>query len=311
MASVEAMTTTNDSGRRSPPTERVVQVLDHLVAHRNQRFGLSELARNLGISKPTCLGIVTALVEGGYLTRDSVTKSYGLGPALIVAGRAAHEGFAIGAVASRHLAPVGRAFGTTCSASTVVGDRIVVLDITAPDGVRAAARVGEVYPFAPPVGLMYVLWGSDADLDAWLEREPTLPVRIDRERLTDVVAQCRADGYLVETLTPLGRRLHSAMAGVRADDLPPQLRELLGDMASSVGERVHLHRDEGEDGAGSHAVSVIAAPTYDADGRQSLVVTLHVGESIDRAQIEQRGIALVAAANAITAEIGGRPPRDR
>ncbi len=40
------------AARRSPPTERVVQVLDHLVARPGVRFGLSELARELDLSKP-------------------------------------------------------------------------------------------------------------------------------------------------------------------------------------------------------------------------------------------------------------------
>ena len=70
-------------GRTSPPTERVVAILDFLARHPHDRFGLSELARRLDLSKPTCLGIVTTLTESGYLLRDAQDKSYRLGPALI------------------------------------------------------------------------------------------------------------------------------------------------------------------------------------------------------------------------------------
>ncbi|MDJ0107875.1 helix-turn-helix domain-containing protein, partial [Rhodococcus erythropolis] len=98
-------------GRQSPPTERVVQVLDYLVGRPDQRFGLSELARALEISKPTCLGILTALADRGYLTRDEVSKTYGLGPALIAAGRAAQRGFAVGPIARTHLEKVSTEFG--------------------------------------------------------------------------------------------------------------------------------------------------------------------------------------------------------
>ena len=48
-----------DTGRASPPTARVVAVLDFLAGHPQEQFGLSELARRLDLSKPTCLGIVT------------------------------------------------------------------------------------------------------------------------------------------------------------------------------------------------------------------------------------------------------------
>ena len=53
------------SGRASPPTERVVAVLDFLARHPHGRFGVSELARRLGLSKPTCLGLVTTLTDPG------------------------------------------------------------------------------------------------------------------------------------------------------------------------------------------------------------------------------------------------------
>ncbi|TSD93913.1 helix-turn-helix domain-containing protein [Skermania sp. ID1734] len=290
--------------RRSPPTERVVQVLDYLVLRKDQRFGLSELARELDLSKPTCLGILNALVDGGYLGRHPVDKTYGLGPALIAAGRAAQEGHAVGAIARRHLAELSDRFDAVCAASAVVGERITVLDVTCPEGQDAAnAMVGQVYPFAPPIGLMYVLWSTDDDFDAWLRREPTLPVRFDDQRLRRVVEYCRETGYLVESLTAVGRRLHAAMAGVVAHNLPRELRELLGEMVSNVGERVRISGEEPGD------VNLIAAPVFSPDGRQAMVLTLHVGGAKTLAEIELRGKALRMVADAVTAEMGGREPR--
>lgn len=307
------------SGRRSPPTDRVVQVLDFLAAHPDRRFGLSELARSLKISKPTCLGIVSALVASGYLTRDPQSKTYGLGPALIAAGRAAQRSFAVGPVARSYLEKLSAEFDTTCVASAVIGDRIAVLEAVGPRDARSPVRVGSVYPFAPPVGLMYVIWDRDAALESWLRREPALPVRLDRERLRAVVDECRATGYLVESLDPVGQRLHRLMAGVDVHELPAEVRELIGEMASSLGERVYLGRDigcgsgagiGGDTGEGAiHPVNLIAAPAYDADGRQALVLTLYVGASITGAEIGERGAALTAAAEAVTAEMGGRRPR--
>ncbi|MDN3357690.1 helix-turn-helix domain-containing protein [Actinomadura sp. DC4] len=288
------------TARRSPPTERVVAVLDHFVAARGRRIGLSALARELGISKPTCLGIVAGLTAAGYLVRDPRTLTYGLGPALIAAGRVAQQGFAAGDVARRHLAPLAERYATTCVASGVVGEEIMVLDAAGPAG---RVRVGERYPFAPPSGLMYVLWGPDEEFERWLAKEPTLPVRMDRGRLRVVVEQCRASGYLVESLTPAGMRLHALMAGVAAYELPQEVRALVGEMVSSLGERVYLGAELGP--RKRHPVNLIAAPTYDADGRQELVLTLYVGGSITGADIARRGTALVAAADAVTAELRG------
>lgn len=296
------------AGRRSPPTDRVVQVLDHLVARPDRRFGLSELARDLGISKPTCLGILTALVRGGYLSRDPDAR-YGLGPALIAAGRAAQRGLAVGSVVRPHLEALAGEFGAVATASAVVGDRVMILEVATPPGVeagRVAARVGQVYPFAPPVGLMYVLWSHDDDFARWLRRDPAFPVVLDRDLLRRVVDDCRRRGYLVERLTPNGRRLFSLLAGVAGRDLPTELRELVGEMVSSLGDRVYVGGATSAEA--EYPVSLVAAPSYDADGRQALVVTLDVAAAISGAEIERRGRALVAAADAVTAELGGRAP---
>jgi DNA-binding IclR family transcriptional regulator len=289
-------------GRRSAPTARVVQVLDFFVEQRGKRFGLSELARELDLAKPTCLGILTELTSGGYLVRDAGTVTYGLGPALIAAGRVAQDSFAISALARVELEKLSARYHTTCTASAVVGEQIMVLESTGP----GLVKVGAAYHFAPPVGLMYVLWDADAAFDAWLAKPPAVPLRQDEERLRQVVAECRERGFLVESMTTAGRRLYSLLAGVADRDLPPELRELVGELVTSLGERVYLGSDLRP--RKEHAVSLLAAPTYDGDGRQNMVLTMYVGRSITGAEIARRGAALVTAADAVTANSGGRKP---
>ena len=89
--------------RTSPPTERVVAVLDFLARHPHDRFGLSELARRLGLSKPTCLGILTTLTESDYLIRDGADKAYRLGPKLISLGHTAQESMRVNPAAREEL----------------------------------------------------------------------------------------------------------------------------------------------------------------------------------------------------------------
>ncbi|MEV4235702.1 helix-turn-helix domain-containing protein [Nocardia sp. NPDC049737] len=288
--------------RRSAPTARVVQVLDFFVERRGKRFGLSELARELDLAKPTCLGILTELTAGGYLMRDPSTRTYGLGPALIAAGRVAQDSFAIASIARGELEKLTALYRTTCTASAVVGEQIMVLESTGP----GLVKVGAAYHFAPPVGLMYVLWDTDAAFDAWLHKPPTVPLRQDEARLRRIVAECRERGYLVESLTAAGRRLYALLAGVAASDLPNEVRELVGELVTSLGERVYLGTDLRP--RKEHPVSLLAAPTYGGDGRQNMVLTMYVGASITGAEIDRRGTALVAAADRVTAESGGHKP---
>jgi DNA-binding IclR family transcriptional regulator len=292
-----------EPGRASPPTDRVVRVLDFLADHPDQRFGLSELARRVGLSKPTCLGIVTSLSESGYLVRDPADKTYRLGPSLITLGHRAQESMRVSPAAREELRRLSARYGVTAALAGVIDDRITVLDLVAPHGASPGVQVGQSYPFAPPVGLMFVLWDDEAERD-WLAREPTIPLRTNSARLERVISQCRADGYLVERLSPAGRRLYALMAGM-STDLPDELRALLGELVSDIGERVYL---PGERTERRHDISVISAPVYDHYQRQVMVASMHIGKALTDSEITELARAVVDTADAVTKQLGGVKP---
>jgi DNA-binding IclR family transcriptional regulator len=295
------------SKRASPPTERVVAVLDFLSSHPHDRFGVSELARRLGLSKPTCLGIVTTLTESDYLVRDSQDKTYRLGPALISLGHTAQESLRVNPGAREELRRLSAISGTTAALSAVVDDRITVLELVGPPGADVGVRIGQSYPFAPPVGLMFVLW-DDVALRGWLAKEPTIPLRTEGARLDVVVAECRRTGYLVERLTPGGRRLYALMAGM-SSRLPDELRALLGELIADIGERVYLRGETPTGSRARHDISVISAPVFDHHQRQMMVVSLQIGRALTDAEIAKRGRALTATADVLTRRLGGvKPP---
>ncbi|MEO3758318.1 helix-turn-helix domain-containing protein [Mycobacterium sp. B14F4] len=299
------MSSPDSSGRASPPTERVVRVLDFLAGRPDQRFGVSELARRIEVSKPTCLGIVTTLTETGYLVRDPADKTYRLGPSLITLGHKAQESMRVNPAAREELRRLSARFDVTAALSAVVDDRITLLDLVAPAGARPGVEVGQSYPFAPPVGLMFVLWDDEAERN-WLAKEPTIPLRTDSARLARVIAECRADGYLVERLTPGGRRLYALMAGM-SSKLPDELRALLGELVSDIGERVYL-RSENAGARKRHDISVISAPVFDHYQRQVMVVSMHIGRALSDSEITERARALVSTADSVTAQLGGAKP---
>lgn len=293
----------NPGTRVSPPTQRVIAIIDFLARHPHDRFGLSELARRVDLSKPTCLGIVTTLSESGYLVRDTQDKTYRLGPRLITLGHIAQESMRVNPAAREELRKLSTAFDTTAALSAVVDDRITLLELVGPVDADVGVLAGQSYPFAPPVGLMFVLWDDDALRD-WLAKEPTIPLRTDSERMQRVIAECRRTGYLVERLTPSGRRLYALMAGM-SSALPQELRALLGEMISDVGERVYL-RSESDGGRGRHDISVISAPVFDHHRRQVMVASLQIGRALTDGEITKYAKGLMATAATLTAQLGGR-----
>jgi DNA-binding IclR family transcriptional regulator len=298
------MPSSDSSGRASPPTERVVAVLDFLARHPHDRFGVSELARRLGLSKPTCLGIVGTLAAADYLVRDAQDKTYRLGPALISLGHAAQESMRVNPAAREELRRLSSKYDTTAALSAVIDDRITLLELVGPPGADVGVRVGQSYPFTPPVGLMFVLWDDDA-LRTWLAKEPTIPLRTDTDRLDRVIDECRTTGYLVELLTQGGRRLYALMAGM-SSALPDELRALLGELVSDIGERVYLRSEANASGPRQrHDVSVISAPVYDHHRRQAMVVSLQIGRALSDGEITRCARGLMTAASTLTAQLGG------
>lgn len=302
------MSSAESSGRTSPPTARVIRVLDFLSQHPHERFGVSELARRVDLSKPTCLGIVTTLAEAGYLVRDERDKTYRLGPSLITLGHTAQESMRVSPAAREELRKLSSRFSTTAALSAVLDDRITLLELVAPPGMRVGVQVGQSYPFAPPVGLMFVLWDDEA-VRNWLAKEPTIPLRTHTERLHRVISECRSNGYLVERLTPGGQRLYALMAGM-SSNLPDELRALLGEVVSDIGERVYLRGENQAAGPGRqrHNISVVSAPVFDHHHRQVMVASLQVGRPLTDAEIAERARGLVSAADALTAQLGGVKP---
>ena len=151
---------------------------------------------------------------------------------------------------------------------------------------------------------MFVLWDDNALRD-WLAKEPTIPLRTDSDRLDRVIAECRSSGYLVERMTPAGRRLYALMAGM-SSTLPDELRALLGELVSDVGERVYLRSDESA--RQRQDISVISAPVYDHHQRQAMVVSLQIGRALTDTEIIKRARGLVATADVLTSRLGGAKP---
>ena len=76
--------------RSSPPTHRVVSVLNLLAADPERRRTLTAIAGGAAISPATCLGILNELAHAGYIVRHP-DRSYSLGGALVSVGAAARD----------------------------------------------------------------------------------------------------------------------------------------------------------------------------------------------------------------------------
>ncbi|MCU1375183.1 MAG: hypothetical protein JWO68_2469, partial [Actinomycetia bacterium] len=239
------------------------------------------------------------------VARDPATKAYSLGPELVMLGFAAQDGFTALQVARRHADRLAVELELSCTVSAVVDDVHVVLARSGPREVSdPTVRIGQRFPFAPPWGTANVAWDTDEVVDAWLAKDPVVPGELDLTHLGQIVAAARHHGFLVEVASEVGLRLNASLAHLTEGN--DHVVDLVVQATSSLGYRHYL--TDGLDDDATYDVAMIGAPTFDADGRQELLVALfgfrHLGGRELRAKVDR----LVAATAEITDAVGGTDP---
>ena len=156
--------------RLSNSTLRATRILDYLVANPGQAIGLSALARSLDINKSTCLSILRSLALMGYVTEDSDTKEYMLGPSLLAAhavGRARWDGLEHALEASRTLSD---SLGVCSDVQVRVGGHYTVVDRAGPlpGPLQSVSWIGLRIPFVAPMGISFISGSTPSQYEAWL-----------------------------------------------------------------------------------------------------------------------------------------------
>ncbi len=294
--------------RPSPQTDRIVTLIGLLVAHPEQGFTLSEIARRLGVSKATCSPMLVALTSAGFLVRHPVRKTYRLGPALIAAGQAATAGFPALEAARPVLAGLSEQLGVIGMAVAPAGDdRLRLVDLVWDPRVHAPTlRVGQELPFRPPWGSIFVAWAGPAAVSAWVVRADDPGLTVDRVR--DVLAVIRHRGYSVELQAgPTGRvrELAEALASSVSERDRARLLEHLLVAVSDHEQPLLAWPVTGRD----YNVGAIDAPVFDDEGRVTLALSVSsFPQPLTGDEVVEVGDRLRTAAAQITASLGGRFP---
>jgi DNA-binding IclR family transcriptional regulator len=292
----------------SPAAVRAVQILDHLAGHDGERLTLSELARDLGMSKATCHAVLLALLDGAYVQRDPGRKTYSLGPAVASVGSVALQRYGVLAVARPEMESLSAELGLECIAGIATDDQIVIVARTgpaAPFGV--SARVGQRVPLLPPLGMLYVAWSGAAVFDEWIARaDPPLDAD-DTARLRVAVDAVRRRGWEVTRALDTGGRLARTVGELAAHPGHDALRSERDRLIHALSHEEYALVDA--PGREPVRVQQVAAPVFGPDGGVALVVGL-LGFPTEVAADALAGVTerLVGSTQAISAGIDGRAP---
>jgi DNA-binding IclR family transcriptional regulator len=275
-----------------------------LADNAGESFTLSELSRNLEITKATVHSMVGALAQAGWIAVDH-RKRYRLGPGLVaIASSEAGTRRAALAAAREPMRDLAMAYDVRVVASAAIGGDVVILAAEGHESpLGVAAEVGYRVPMVPPLGIVFLAWADPVAQQSWLAGgnghagQYLEVLEAVRRRGFSVTHQIDTRQRLVRALTDL-----ATMPGRNARHM---VADLLVELERAEEERavVEIHPDDRfEEG-------LVTAPVFDAEENVVLALGLiGIRWPLTGAEILECGERLVDAARSVTEAINGSLP---
>ncbi|MFJ2666796.1 IclR family transcriptional regulator [Nocardia fluminea] len=278
-------------GAASPPTQRVVKVLELLSRHATDRLSLARIVREAGLSRATAHAVLAQLTADGWTVRDD-DGCYGIGLRLLTVARRAEAAFPLRRTAVPHLRDLSGKAGVPVFLAERAGDSIVVTEVV---GNPSAGwiRPGRRLPLAPPVCREFIAWAAEPVQQAWLATADPA----HRDRLARVLAEIRTRGYSVERLVDDSTPMLEVLAGLRDSPITAALRAQLGSVITELITIDYLPDELGPE----NAVVTLSAPIRDRTGAVVAAVVSCPDSRLSAVALSELGAATVSAADRITA----------
>lgn len=284
----------------SPPTRRVVEIIELLIERAGMPTRLSDIVKALDLNQATAYTIMKELVDTGWVTRDPVSKAFSIGATLARLARKINQSPSVALAAQSAAQAVAADTGYAATVSERTGTQLVITAFiaahSAPDDQWHAA-VGDRLPFAAPFGPAYAAWEPDDERRAWIHRSG-VNSRAFHRQLDQFLTDTADQGYSVERMSPEMVSAVPVMTRLQAEALSDSMRdhldEVLLEMTGASGDPADTR------GQQRHYVGAISVPIFNVVGRVSHSISLHPFTNLSARKIEQIGRRLRRAADAIS-----------
>ncbi|MGI9161803.1 MAG: helix-turn-helix domain-containing protein [Mycobacterium sp.] len=252
----------------SPPTERVIAVIQLLGSEPARQFTLAEICRSLNISRATGHAILTTLTAHDWVTRDPASAEYAWGPAMASLTKPAQSLMYRG-----ELQALAAETGTQVSLTRREGRTLAIVETVGECLTGPRISAGLRTPLVAPFGRDYIAGASAEAQTSWLEAigEPDPGLR---RRMAAVLTEIRQRGYVVERLTREYVRVYTALRALSGDGeidmITTQLARAFADLTT-----IDVLPDEMNSTAG-HSIATVSAPITDTEGAVIMSVTAAV-----------------------------------
>jgi DNA-binding IclR family transcriptional regulator len=188
---------------QAPTVKKAFQVLD-IIAGRDKRLTLSDISRELGISKSTMHGIARALEDIGAIVRDKKTKRYTLGITLLELAHTVYARIDLKDIARPFLEDLMRSTRQTVFLGIRSGDRVSIIDIVeSTQDLKITAHIGARLPLLAGATGKVLMASLAEDEAAQLIRsvglrQNTENTITDPDRYLEEIRKTRIAGYALD-----------------------------------------------------------------------------------------------------------------
>ncbi|NDZ96058.1 helix-turn-helix domain-containing protein [Streptomyces sp. SID6673] len=246
----------------SPPTARVVSIIELLAEPDRQSMTLAEIVRQIGLSRATAHAIVGELVEHGWLFRDPASNTYGIGPGFVALARSADNADHLSRWAGTAARELSERLSIPCFvARRTAPDSITVSEHAVPDHLTDDGdaspwfRHGQRIRLRPPICREFLAWETAEVRAEWIAQAPET-TRTRLRLVLDVVAE---RGYSIERMTDDHVAMVDALSSL--DTMSDGLRAKVGDLLTELSVIDYLP----DELTGDVAAVTIGAPIRDAN----------------------------------------------
>jgi DNA-binding IclR family transcriptional regulator len=206
--------TTHNGERTIAAVERAADVLSLFASGQHRGLGVTEISRELDLSKAVVHRILTSFRAKGFIELDEDSRRYSLGPAALALGSAYLDQIDLRSLVRPSLESLSSELEETATLSIRTGRTRVYLDQVMPKReVKMMVEIGRPYPLhAGATGKAFLAFLDAADQEEILAAEDlpalTSDTVTDAGELRSRLDQIRHDGYSVS----IGERQRGAVA---------------------------------------------------------------------------------------------------
>lgn len=285
----------------SPPTRRVVEIVEFLTERHGEAVRLSDIVKTLGLNQATAYTIMKELVDTGWVTRNAVTKTFSIGGRFISLATKIDQAPSVTNAAKAAAEVLAAETGYAASVSERSQNELVITGFTAGsaghDG-RWHPAVGDRVPFAAPFGPVYAAWEPHAERAAWMVRSG-VSGRTFQASLERFLEDTQSRGFAVERMSPEMVSAVPVMTKLQSEALSESMRDHLDQVLLEMTGIPELLSESG----GQRAyVGAISTPICNELGRVTHSISLHPFADLTPRKIEQIGRRMLKASDPIKVE---------